>query len=99
MSKYINMIIIVWVILQKKNLLSISIIITDTRSTITLLDRASFQLQNTILEACLTWQLSLKGMKSVTQIQILNKAVCVSLCVTTLEKSMNPSILPRAIGK
>ena len=29
-----------------------------------------------------------------TRVHILDKAVCVSLCVDALEKGMNPSILP-----
>ena len=34
-----------------------------------------------------------------TQIQILDEAVCISLCTNPLGKDMNPSVLSPAIGK
>ena len=38
-------------------------------------------------------------MESVTQVQILEEIVCISLCANALWKGMNPSVLPLAMGK
>ena len=38
-------------------------------------------------------------MESATQVQILEKAVCISFCTNAFEKGMNPSFLPAVMGK
>ena len=38
-------------------------------------------------------------MEMVTLVQILDEAVCISLCTNALGKSMNSSLLPSAIDK
>ena len=38
-------------------------------------------------------------MGTVTQVQILDDAVCISQSTDTLGKGMNPTILPPAMGK
>ena len=38
-------------------------------------------------------------MELVTRVQILDKAVCVSLCANALGKRMNPSVFLPAMGK
>ena len=38
-------------------------------------------------------------MESVTRVQILDEAVCISLCANSLEKSMNPCVFSPAISK
>ena len=37
-------------------------------------------------------------MELVTQVQILEEAVCISLCANALEKAMNLSVLPTSDG-
>ena len=44
-------------------------------------------------------QLLSPEMKSVTWVQILGEAVCISLRTDALEKCMNPSVLRPAMGK
>ena len=38
-------------------------------------------------------------MNFATKVQILNEAICISHSANTLEKGMNPTILPPAKGK
>ena len=38
-------------------------------------------------------------MELATQVQILDEAVCISLCADTLRKGMNPFVLLPSIGK
>ena len=38
-------------------------------------------------------------MELTTQVQILDVAVCFSLCTNALQKGMNPSLFPPAMGK
>ena len=38
-------------------------------------------------------------MELMTQVQILDKAVCISLLANTIGKGMNPSVLTQAISK
>ena len=38
-------------------------------------------------------------MELMTQVQILDKADCISLYANVLKKGMNPSVLPPAMGK
>ena len=38
-------------------------------------------------------------MESVIWVQILDDTVCVSICANALEKAMNPSVFPPAMGK
>ena len=44
-------------------------------------------------------QLSSLEVDTAARVQILNEAVCVSHSANTLGKSMNPTILPTAMGK
>ena len=44
-------------------------------------------------EVCLALWLLLREMELAIWVQILGKAVCVSLCTNTLEKGMNLSVL------
>ena len=45
---------------------------------------------DTFVEVHLEWWISLEEMELTTQIQILDKAVCILLCVNALGKVMNP---------
>ena len=38
-------------------------------------------------------------MDTTTPVQMINNAVCVSVCTDALRKDMNPSLLPIALGK
>ena len=51
------------------------------------------------LEVLVVQWLSLKEMDTATRVQILVKTDCISHSTNILGKSMNPIILPLAIGK